>query len=140
MPVFPSVEWLEALRDVVNRDEEYRHFGTCDAVMGLKVEDQVFHVTFDAFEVTDVAEIGAGDLHNCDFYLDMKYDEWKEMLVNIREHGGADLDHTLNTLDFNLGQIAKSDDEYRRDLFYRYNQSIQQFFDDSRHVETEFAK
>ena len=140
MPVFPSVEWLQALRDVVNQDETYRHFGTCDAVMGLKIDDQIYRVTFEAFEVAEVAQIGEPDLADCDFYLDMPYETWQEMLVNIREHGGADLDHTLNTLDLKLNQIAKSDDEYRRDLFYRYNQSFQQFFDDSRHVETEFSR
>ena len=140
MPVFPSLEWFQALRDVVNQDDEYRHFGTCDAVMGVKVEDQIYQVTFEAFEVADVAQIGEEDLRDCDFYLEMPYDAWKEMLTNIREHGGADLKHTLNTLDLNLNQIAKSDDEYRRDLFYRYNQSFQQFFDDSHKIETQFAR
>ncbi|HEX2173089.1 MAG TPA: hypothetical protein VHL09_11670 [Dehalococcoidia bacterium] len=139
MPVFPSLEWFQALRDVVNQDEEYRHYGTCDAEMGVKVGDKLYRITFEAFEVAGVAEIGEDDLRDCDFYLEMPPDAWREMLSNIREHGGADLSHTLNTLDFNLGGVAKSDDEYRRDLFYRYNQSFQQFFDDSRLIETRFA-
>lgn len=139
MPVFPSLEWFQALREVVNQDVEYRHFGTCDAVMGVKVGDRVFQITFEAFEVADVAEIGERAPRDCDFFLDLPAEQWREMLTNIRENGGADLSHTLNTLDFTLDQIAKSDDEYRRDLFYRYNQSFQQFFDDSRLVETQFA-
>ena len=140
MPVFPSVEWFQALRDVVNQDDEYRHFGTCDAVVGIKVDDRLFKLTFEAFDITEAAEIGPNDLRDCDFYLDMPYESWKEMLQNIRANDGADLEHTLNTLDLNLNQIAKSDDEYRRDMFYRYNQSFQQVFDDSRQVETEFAR
>lgn len=44
MPVFPSLEWFQALREAVNQDEEYRHFGTCDAVMGVKVDDRIFAV------------------------------------------------------------------------------------------------
>jgi hypothetical protein len=140
VPVFPSLEWFQALREVVNKDDQYRHFGTCDAVMGVKIGDEIFQVTFEAFEVTDVARIGEDDLlRDCDFYLEMPPEAWREMIVNIRDHGGADLDHTLNTLDFNLGQIAKSDDELRRDLFFRYNQSFQQFFDDSRLIETQLA-
>lgn len=139
VPVFPSIEWFQALREVVNQDEQYRHFGTCDAVMGLRIGEETYQVTFDAFDVTDVARIDAGDLRDCDFYLEMPPEAWREMIENIRAHGGADLDHTLNTLDFNLGQIAHSDDELRRDLFFRYNQSFQQFLDDSRLIETQFA-
>ena len=61
--------------------------------------------------------------------------------INIREHGSADLDHTLNTLDLEredgLAQ-TKAGDEYRRDLFFRYNQTFQYFFDASAKVETVF--
>ncbi len=63
------------------------------------------------------------------------------MLENIEENGAADMDHTLNTLDLEhpdgLAQ-SQSGDQYRQDLFFRYNQTFQYFFDASARVETEF--
>ena len=43
---FPSLEWFEALREMVNDDPGYRQFGTVDAQMGVKVADGVYIVAF----------------------------------------------------------------------------------------------
>ena len=140
MPKFPSVEWFEAVRDVVSGDERLRKLGTCDAVMGVKVLDQAFEITFEAFDCTGVREIRAADLARTDFYLDAPYETWQEMLADIKEHGKADLQHTLNTIDFLEPEgFAKSDDQSRKDLFYRYLQTFQAFFNASAEVETVFA-
>ena len=50
---FPSIEWFNALRDIINDDAAYRHIGTCDAIVGVKVPDAKKHflITFEAFEV-----------------------------------------------------------------------------------------
>ena len=62
------------------------------------------------------------------------------MIQNIKEHGQADLNHTLNSLDLqSADEFAQAEDYYRRDLFYRYNQSFQIFIDTAARVETEFA-
>ena len=49
---FPSLEWLQALRDIINADEVYKRIGTCDAIVGLNVPDRqkYFLLTFEAFE------------------------------------------------------------------------------------------
>ena len=64
------------------------------------------------------------------------------MIENIKEHGKADLSHTLNTIDLSMpGEgLARSHDGYRRDAFYRFNQSIQDFFDASAKIDTQFAE
>ncbi len=140
MPKFPSVEWFEAVRNVVSRDERLRKLGTCDAVMGVKVLDQAFEVTFEAFECTGVRPIPAADLAKTDFYLDAPYETWQEMLKDIKEHGKPDRQHTLNTIDFlDPEGFAKSDDQSKKDSFYRYGQTFQQFFNASSEIETEFA-
>src|SRR5690348_3267686 len=59
MPVFPSVEWFQALADIVNKDENYRKQGNCDATVGIKVGDRMFEIDFEAFEVTSVKELEA---------------------------------------------------------------------------------
>jgi hypothetical protein len=69
--------------------------------------------------------------------------QWQDMLENIKAHGGADLHHTLDTLDLRTaGGMASNatGDQYRTDLFFRYNQSRQYFFDLSARLETTFRR
>ncbi len=140
MPVFPSVEWFQALAAIVNQDEDYRHQGTCDAVIGVQVDDRLFQITFEAYAVTDVREPGTTAPRDLDFTLSLPYERWKTMIENIKAHGRAEGDFTLNSIDLNSPQeFAIADDYYRRDLFYRFNQSFQIFFDAAAQVDTSFA-
>ena len=140
MPVFPSVEWFTAIKDIVNNDPAFRQLGTVDCVVGAKVGSKIYELTFEAFECTNVREAGDNDLRDMDFWLDQSYDGWKDMLTNIRTHGSADLSHTLNTIDLSIPEgFAQSSDGYRRDAFYRFNQSIQDFFNASAKIDTQFA-
>ena len=139
---FPSVEWFEAVKELVNGDEAYRRIGTCDAAVGIAIPDRGEHylVTFEAFECLGAREATPAEAEDADFYLEMPYERWKEMLGNIKEHEGADLQHTLNTLDLNDSEgVARSHDGYRRDLFYRFNESFQYFFDASHRLDTRFV-
>jgi hypothetical protein len=62
------------------------------------------------------------------------------MIENIKANGKADITHTLNTIDLNMPQgLARGNDGYKVDLFYRYNQSLQDFFDVSAQIDTTFA-
>ncbi|MGH2405250.1 MAG: hypothetical protein ACRDGN_12435 [bacterium] len=138
---FPSVEWFKAVQEIVNNDEGYKRIGTCDTVIGLKVPelDKNYRIAFEAFEVTDVVECSSADAENTDFWLEMPYPRWKEMIENIKANGKADLHHTLNTIDIEIPEgFARSHDGYRRDAFYRFNQTFQYFFDSSAKVDTEF--
>ncbi|MGB2694381.1 MAG: hypothetical protein WBD55_04240 [Dehalococcoidia bacterium] len=140
MPKFPSVQWFEAIKDLVNNDDAFRHLGTVDAKVGVKVGEQLYEIDFEAFECASVREIAENALRDVDFWLEQSPGEWQEMLKNIKQHGSADLTHTLNTLDLNMPEgFARSFDGYRRDAFYRFNQSLQHFFDSSAKIETEFA-
>ena len=140
MPAFPSVEWFDAIREITNKDPEFRALGTVDCVIGIKVGGKIFELVFEAFECTGVREAGENDLRDMDFWLEQPYDSWKDMVQNIKTHGAADLSHTLNTIDLSMPEgFAKSHDGYRRDAFYRFNQSIQDFFNASAKIETQFA-
>lgn len=139
MPSFPSVEWFEAVKNLVNEDESYRRLGTFDATVGVKSGDASYQLTFEAFECAGVRKIDESGLRDVDFWLEQSPEEWREMLENIKEHGAADLDHTLNTIDLSRAEgFAQSYDGYRRDAFYRFNQSLQHFFDSSSKIETQF--
>jgi hypothetical protein len=140
MPVFPSVEWFQAVADLVNQDEEYRKLGYCDAEVGIEVGDRLFELTFESFEVTNVREVTPATAGDLDFTLVLPPDQWRAMIENIKQHGRAELEYTLNSLDLATAEeFARADDYYRRDLFYRLNQSFQHFFDTSSKIETEFA-
>ena len=138
---FPSVEWFQALQELVNSDEEFRRLGNIDAVMGVKVGDRVFVITFEAFKCTGVKEGTEYDLIDADFYLEMTEEQWRDLVTNTRENNGADLSHTLNTLDLTVeGGISDNatGDQLRADIFFRVNQSLQHFFDSSANLETTF--
>ncbi len=140
---FPSVEWFRALQELVNEDEEFRRLGSIDAVMGIKAGEQVFVITFEAFECTKVKEGTEYDLIDADFYLEMTVEQWQDLVTNTRENNGADLSHTLNTLDLMIeGGISDNatGDQLRADVFFRVNQSLQHFFDSSARLETVFEQ
>jgi hypothetical protein len=141
MATFPSVEWFNAIKDIVNNDPDFRQLGTVDSVIGVKVGNKIYELTFEAFECTNVREAREQDLRDMDFWLEQPYDKWQEMLQNIKANGHADLTHTLNTIDLSMPEgFARSHDGYRRDAFYRFNQSIQDFFNAAAKIDTKFAE
>ena len=132
MSVFPSVEWLTEVAELAMRDEAYRKFGRVDASVGLKVGDRVFALTFDVFDIRDIREIDANELRDLDFYLDMEPERWQAMLESIHENGRAERNFTLNSLDLSLPDGLHqnaTDDGYRADKFFRFNENLQRFFD-----------
>src|SRR3989442_2473533 len=63
-------------------------------------------------------------------FLEGELAAWVEMLQNIRQHGGADVAHSLNTLT-HFGerlQMLYADPD-NRDKFFRFQESLQEFFD-----------
>jgi len=145
MAMFPSTKWFDEVRAVFNADESFQGGGggACNTLMGIKIAGQSFLVTFEGAECSGAQNVQDGDLAAADFILEMPYADWKEMVQNIAQNGHADLHHTLNTLD--LGRPSGLShsihgDQYREDLFFRYNQTMQYFFDASARVKTEFSE
>lgn len=139
MPEFPSLQWFEAVRDIVSRDGRLRRFGTCDTVFCVKARDRIYEITFEAFDCTGVREATAADAENADFWLEAPFETWREILENIKQNGRADRRHTLNTIDFlDPEGLARSNDQSRKDKFYRYGETLQGFFDASAEIQTVF--
>src|SRR3970282_1562421 len=130
MPPFPSVEWFKTAGDLLNKSDSFKRLGTCDAEMGIQVGDQYFEVDFEGFEVTDVKQIDGARAEELDFTLVQSPEDWKAMLLNIKDNGIAEHNFTVNSLDLNSeAEFAKGKDYHRRDAFYRFNQTIQDYFD-----------
>ena len=143
MPVFPSQQWFEAVRLQFNQDEKNLGAGggRCDCDVGLRINSQTYFLKFEGFECTSADCCTDQMLSNADFVLDMPYTDWQAMIENIRDNGHADLGFTLNTLDLEREEgLATSThgDQYREDLFFRYNQTLQFFFDASSNIKTSF--
>jgi hypothetical protein len=141
MPVFPSVEWFTDVAQLAMHDDAYRRFGRVDATVGLKVGARVFRLTFDVFDIGDIREIDADALRDLDFYLEMDPSRWQAMLSSIQANGRAEREFTLNSLDLTLPDGLHqnaTDDGYRADKFFRFNENLQRYFDLSALVETTF--
>ncbi len=139
--VFPSLEWFQAVQHLANADPEFRRLGSIDTIMGIKAGAEIFVLTFRAFQCETVQPGTDDDLFEVDFCLEMPAAQWQEMLENITEHSGADRSYTLNSLDLRLpGGISSNatGDQYQADLFFRYNESLQYFFNLSAQLRTVF--
>lgn len=144
MAVFPSLDWFNQVRQVYNTDSTTHRGGggACHTTAGLKIADQRYLIVFEGLKVGDVRLATDAELFETDFVIEMPFDIWKAMVTSVQTHGKADLDYTLNSLDLQREEgIAHSpvDDQYKQDLFYRYNQNFQDFFDASARIKTTFA-
>jgi hypothetical protein len=147
---FPSSEWFERLAQLMKLNRTlHEHLGYIDCVAQFTVIDGgpggkpwSVQVTFEEFDVTDVreAEAGRGDVARADFTLEASLATWREMIeVVARGRGRPDLTHTLNYLSHPGTPIRVwSEDPLRKDLFFRYNQSIQEFINASAAFRTIF--
>lgn len=143
MAVFPSKEWFEEVREVYNSDLTLHSGGggACDTTAGLRIGDQRYRIRFAGLECAEVKESNDVELEDSDFVIEMSVQSWKDMVKDVQENGKASSRHTLNSLDLEIEEgIAHSpvDDQYKQDLFYRYNQNFQDFFNASSHIETVF--
>jgi hypothetical protein len=144
MVAFPSVQWFEAVakRVAIDRDR-FKRLGYFDANMGVKVDAngagaKGYVVEFEGYGVKRVRAT-ADPSKQADFTIEGSLDTWTDMIRNIREHGEPDLNHTLNRMTMAgtpLKVVAR--DQLSTDIFYRFNQSIQSFFNEAASVPTEF--
>jgi hypothetical protein len=143
MTRFPSVEWFDDVSRAYSADRErVRRLGYVEATMGVLVKDGAgsggFVLEFSGYGPGSVRAV-ADPVPLCDFTIAGPLQVWREMLENIASNGAADLDHTLNRLTMaGVPLRVLSQDQLRQDLFFRFNQSFQAFFDASAAVQTQF--
>jgi hypothetical protein len=145
---FPSVAWFEALAERMNANRNRQiQLGYVDCVARFTVlkggpdgRDWSADVTFEEFGVKSVREPEPGEEARADFALEADLATWREMIESIAAGDGRpDLEHTLNRLS-HVGTpiFVRSDDVLRRDLYFRFNQSLQEFVNASAELATRF--
>ncbi len=142
---FPSVEWFELLaRQMDDKCEAYRVLGACDCCMVVKValadEVRLIEVKFNGYAAESVRELDKiEDAQPEHFVVEATLDAWREMIENIRSRGEPDLEHTLNYLTFpDDPMLVDGPDQLMIDAFYRYNQSLQLFFNGAAAFATDY--
>ncbi len=136
---FPSLAWFEQLGALMNANRaRQEQLGYVDCVAGFRVTDAagdtLFEtaVTFEEFATTRIREVTDGS-SDADFLLVATLDTWREMIESIAAGDGRpDLEHTLNRLS-HMGAPLRltGDDVLKTDLYFRYAQSLQEFFNAS---------
>jgi hypothetical protein len=144
--IFPSTEWFRALARRMEQDEvAYRELGSTDCTMVVRVDAPdgalLYEIVFEAFRVRSVRQLARiEDAAPEHFVLEASAATWREMIENIRGHGGPDLAHTLNYLTFPDDPMrVTGPDQLEVDAFYRYNESLQRFFNGATAVPTAYA-
>lgn len=144
---FPSEEFFEALRAAINADQErVRRLGTVDMTLVASIDypdrSDRYAVEFAGYRCLGVRHLATGAPPPKDaIVLKGAYPAWREMVENIVRNGGADLEHTLNTLTLlDDPMTVEADNQLDVDLFYRYQQNLQEFFDGAARVPLCFAE
>jgi hypothetical protein len=150
MATFPSIDWFEALRQAMlaHRDR-YQTLDGADLTLVPTITFPDGHVeryalVFEPHDGVAVKQIASDtELAGPRVIIEGDYAVWREMVENIRTYGGADLQHTLNYLtlpDWPL-RVANGTEQDRGSVyrFYRYQESLQEFFNEAAAVATEFV-
>jgi hypothetical protein len=146
---FPSVEWFRCLAARMEEaPERYRKLGPLDLTLVPRIVypdggTELYELVFRGLRCVSVARLGtaAEVCGDHPVLLEGEYVAWREMVDNIREHGGADLSHTLNYLTLpdwplRIVPLDAASGQLDADRFYRYIESLQEFFNEAAHVET----
>jgi hypothetical protein len=141
---FPSIDFFQELaRRMTANAAEFEKLGFCDTVMGVKVDGDVSNIyalTFDVFDCSDVREIASPDDAELDFMLEAPLSLWREMFESIQKSGHPEPAYTLNSLS-HVGDRMKVvyDDPEGHDKFYRFMATLQAFVDQASDIDIEWA-
>ncbi len=132
---FPSEAWIDALAEVMQKNRAlYEPLGATDCTMVIQYDDtektNLIEVKFKSYEVESVRCLDSvSDADPDHFTITATQDIWREMIGNIISNGSPDLEHTLNFLTFpDDPMVVDGPDQLQIDAFFRYNQSLQLFF------------
>ncbi len=148
MITFPSLEWFQELVRLMNENETaFKRLGYADVIWALEVQPStpvhthhLFRFVFEEYNCTEVQELEPGTDADVDFTIQASHETWIDMIRNIQDNNGPDLEHTLNRLTLMDHPIyIAATDFLSRDLFARYGQTFQLFFNRAIHVPTDFA-
>ena len=151
-PIQYQAPWFRALAGrMAAQPEKYRRLGIVDLTLVPRIafpdgRTTQYALAFEGHACGSVEESASVETvrGRHPVLLEGDYAAWREMVENIRRHGKADLAHTLNALtlpDWPLRLVPLDAREGQLDVdrFYRYAETLQEFFDEAAAVDTDFA-
>jgi hypothetical protein len=141
---FPSRAWFQRLADLMNANRaRQEQLGYVDCIVQFTVTGdppRSFQVAFEEFSAVDVRAVSAAEADRADFVLEAPLQTWRAMIESIEAGGGRpDLEQTLNHLShMGAPMSVRASDPLRRDLYFRYNQSLQEFVNAAGRFRTDF--
>lgn len=132
-----SAEWFAALAHEMRTTDAavHRRLGEIDLTcvftfFDTPEGDRHVRLRFEEFDLVEITELAAdADVEEgADFVLEGDVRDWQEMVDNIATNGKPDREHTLNFLSMpGVPLRCWSSDPLGRDMFFRFNQSLQVF-------------
>ncbi len=129
--------------------DEFEKLGPCDPTTaqltiwdGPNDDEWRCQFTFDEYDVVNVKIVTEDDELQADFIMETDLESWQEMVNSIVEgNGQPGLDYTLNKLTMpNVPIRCWSSDPLRKDMFFRYNQTIQRYINNCATFTTEWLE
>lgn len=120
----PDLDWLAEARAALNADPAFRKLGSADFRLGLLLGDDARIVTFEAFQIAEVAEADPADMRDADIVLEMAPRDWNAYLRQRARGKGA----TLLSLDLER-HLVGARNPLQRLVLERYNRTIQALLD-----------
>jgi hypothetical protein len=152
MATFPSRAWFQQLAErMAAQPEKYRRLGLLDLTLIPRIvfpdgHAEQYSLAFEGYRCRAVEQPERVEMThgNHPVVIEGDYAAWREMVENIRRQGRADLTHTLNYLTLpdwplRLVPVDEAQGQLDVDRFYRYNESLQEFFDEAAAIDTQFA-
>ncbi len=131
---FDSLAFFEALASSARaHPDQYRRLGMTEITLGVKVGTNAYRLVFEDYECTEVTPYDPSDGVDC--VLEASRDAWLELIEHLVERGRADSAHTLNSLVLAGERFhLTGEDQLGVDKFYRYNATLQSFFEETANV------
>ena len=119
-----SIRRLKSARSAVNASEAFHALGSVDVKVVMASGKSAYLATFRAFGCSDVRRIDAAEARDGDFTIEMTPREWRDYLADRQAGEGK----SLAELDLEKGVVKATNPRKKQD-FFRYHQSLQQFVD-----------
>ena len=131
---FDTLAFFEALATSARaHPDQYRRLGMTDIVLGVKVGAKAYRLVFEDYECTEVTTYEPSSHVDCE--LEASREDWGELIEHLAARGRAGSAHTLNSLVLASDRFhLTGEDQLGVDKFYRYNATLQLFFEEAANV------
>ena len=137
MASFPEPRWFVALGHLMGAEGElFRRIGYAEVRFVIRVlsddgsrTEALTGVEINGYELSQAVALGDAADFDPDFVVCAGRPIWQRMLAEIKQAGRPEPRHTLSSLALMGEELwLESADQLREDKFYRFNQTLQEFF------------